>query len=74
MVNRASKQLASRQLDWTLSTANLFEHFAAEPWAILLDSANAPHLDAKFDIICVNPIATLITHGELTDIHVQLPK
>lgn len=74
MVNRASKQLASRQLDWTLNTADLFEHFAAEPWAILLDSANATHLDAKFDIICVNPIAILITHGELTNIQVQLPE
>jgi len=74
MANRAALPLAVRQLDWTLSTADLFEYFAAEPWAILLDSANAPHLDAKFDIICAGPIATLITQGELTDIRVHQPE
>ena len=68
MAIRASKQLASRQLDWTLSTAALFEHFANDSWAILLDSANAPHQDARFDIICANPIATLVTQGERSDI------
>lgn len=74
MVNRASTQLASRQLDWTVDTTAVFAHFATEPWAILLDSANAPHQDAKFDIICASPIATLITHSELTDIQLQLPQ
>lgn len=73
MANRAALPLAVRQLDWTFSTAAIFEHFAAEPWAILLDSANAPHQDAKFDMICAGPIATLITHGELTDIQVHFP-
>lgn len=68
MAIRASKQLASRQLDWTLSSAALFEHFANDTWAILLDSANAPHQDARFDIICANPIATLVTQGERSDI------
>lgn len=68
MAIRASKQLASRQLDWTLSTAALFEHFANDTWVILLDSANAPHQDARFDIICANPIATLVTQGERSDI------
>lgn len=73
MAIRASKQLASRQLDWTLSTAAVFQHFAADNWAILLDSANAPHQDARFDIICANPIATLVTQGEQTDIQRVLP-
>ncbi|SUI67699.1 aminodeoxychorismate synthase component I [Shewanella morhuae] len=68
MAFRASTQLASRQLDWTLSTAALFEHFAGDTWAILLDSANAPHQDARFDIICASPIATLVTQGERSDI------
>lgn len=74
MAIRASKQLASRQLDWTLSTAAVFQHFAADNWAILLDSANAPHQDAKFDIICANPIATLVTQGALSDIQRVLPE
>lgn len=74
MAIRASKQLASRQLDWTLSTAAVFQHFATDNWAILLDSANAPHQDAKFDIICANPIATLVTQGALSDIQRVLPE
>ncbi|ABK48532.1 MULTISPECIES: aminodeoxychorismate synthase component I [Shewanella] len=74
MANRAALPLAVRQLDWTFSTAAIFEYFAAEPWAILLDSANAPHQDAKFDMICAGPIATLITQGELTDIQVHQPE
>ncbi|MGL4711520.1 MAG: aminodeoxychorismate synthase component I [Shewanella sp.] len=68
MANRASTQLASRQLEWTFSTAALFEHFAHDTWAILLDSANARHQDARFDIICAKPIATLVTKGERSDI------
>ncbi|MCL1121781.1 aminodeoxychorismate synthase component I [Shewanella seohaensis] len=74
MANRAALPLAVRQLDWTFSTAAIFEHFAAEPWSILLDSANAPHQDAKFDMICAGPIATLITQGERTDIQVHQPE
>ena len=73
MAIRASKQLASRQLDWTLSTAAVFQHFSADNWAILLDSANAPHQDARFDIICANPIATLVTKGDRSDIQRVLP-
>ncbi|MGL4447890.1 aminodeoxychorismate synthase component I [Shewanella sp.] len=68
MAIRASTQLASRQLDWTFSTTELFTYFANEPWSILLDSANAPHQDAKFDIICASPIATLVTQGTKSEI------
>lgn len=74
MAIRASTQLASRQLDWTFSTTALFEHFAADTWAILLDSANAAHQDAKFDIICANPIATLVTQDKHTQLHTCSPK
>lgn len=74
MANRAALPLAVRQLDWTFSTAAIFEHFAAESWAILLDSADAPHQDAKFDMICAGPIATLITQGQLTNIQVHQPE
>lgn len=68
MAIRASIQLASRQLDWTLSTTEVFEYFAKDEWAILLDSASASHQDAKFDIICAAPIATLVTKGERSEI------
>ncbi|MCK7628697.1 aminodeoxychorismate synthase component I [Shewanella sp. JNE10-2] len=68
MAIRASIPLASRQLDWTLSTTEVFEYFAKDEWAILLDSASASHQDAKFDIICAAPIATLVTKGERSEI------
>ncbi|MGL5358493.1 MAG: aminodeoxychorismate synthase component I, partial [Shewanella sp.] len=49
-------------------TPALFAYFAKEQWAMLLDSANAPHQDAKFDIICADPIATLVTQGPKTEV------
>ncbi|WP_261921736.1 aminodeoxychorismate synthase component I [Shewanella sp. NFH-SH190041] len=61
MNSKASYTPASCRLAWPLSTEAVFHCFAATPWSILLDSANADHPDARFDIICAEPIATL-TH------------
>ncbi|MGS0680708.1 aminodeoxychorismate synthase component I [Shewanella sp. 125m-7] len=57
-----------KRLDWNLSTTQVFEHFSDTPWAILLDSANADHLDAKCDVICAEPVATIVTQGQSTTI------
>ncbi|MBT1445531.1 aminodeoxychorismate synthase component I [Shewanella sp. JM162201] len=51
--------LATRQLDWSLTTETLFAAFAGKPWSLLLDSAAAPHVDAARDLIFASPIATL---------------
>ena len=59
---------AIRLLDWQLSTLELFSHFSDEPWAMLLDSADAKHSDARYDIIVAEPIATLVTTGDTTQI------
>lgn len=59
MTSMAALHLVSRQLDISLTAHELFSFFSHLPWAILLDSANANHEDAKYDIICINPIATL---------------
>ncbi|GIU11054.1 MULTISPECIES: aminodeoxychorismate synthase component I [unclassified Shewanella] len=56
----------SKRLDWNLSTTQVFEHFSDLPWSILLDSADADHVDAKFDVICAEPIATLVTQSQST--------
>ncbi len=61
MVTRKSKCLSVRQIDITLTTEQVFSYFADKPWAILLDSANADHPDANFDIISFEPIANLVT-------------
>jgi para-aminobenzoate synthetase component I len=68
---RSSPQLAIRQLDWTVSTTEVFGHFAHQSWAMLLDSADAPHEDAGYDIICAHPIATLVTRGDSSVFHLR---
>ena len=62
--------LAVKTLDWTDTTEALFAHFAASPWAMLLDSANANHPDARFDIIVANPIASLKVYEHHCDLAV----
>lgn len=42
---------------------NIFAQFCDQPWAMLLDSANSHHHNARFDIIVASPIATLVAHG-----------
>ncbi|MGS0824310.1 aminodeoxychorismate synthase component I [Shewanella sp. 0m-8] len=64
----AQNAVFSKRLDWNLSTTELFEYFSDLPWAILLDSANANHIDAKFDVICAEPVATIVNHGQSTTI------
>ncbi|RUO40506.1 aminodeoxychorismate synthase component I [Aliidiomarina taiwanensis] len=41
------------------NTQALFAPFADEPWAILLDSANAHHPDSRYDIIVRKPERTI---------------
>lgn len=36
-----------------------FSHFAAQPWAMLLDSAAPGHVNSRYDIIVAEPLATL---------------
>lgn len=42
---------------------NIFTQFCDQPWAMLLDSANSHHHNARFDIIVASPIATLLAYG-----------
>lgn len=59
MNNMTPKSVFSMRLDWNLTTETVFSFFSDCPWAILLDSANANHIDAKYDVICAAPITTL---------------
>ncbi|MFZ4832865.1 aminodeoxychorismate synthase component 1 [Rouxiella sp. Mn2063] len=52
----------------------LLERFAplsATPWAMLLHSGAAQHAHSRFDILVADPIRTLTTHGEETEIWAQ---
>ncbi|KXI27625.1 aminodeoxychorismate synthase component I [Paraglaciecola hydrolytica] len=51
--------------------SELFQHFAHQPWAMLLDSANSQHIDARFDIMVAAPIATITTHQQLSTVWQQ---
>lgn len=68
MVYSSTQGVAVKTLDWKLSTTEVFSHFSDRPWAMLLDSANADHIDARYDILVLDPIATLVTQGDITRI------
>ncbi|MCE9678754.1 aminodeoxychorismate synthase component I [Shewanella sp. AS1] len=72
MIYSSTQGIAVKTLDWNHTTTELFSHFAHLPWAMLLDSADAEHIDAKYDIIVAMPVATLVTQGEQTTLcHVK---
>jgi len=46
----------------------IFSPISNQPWAMWLDSGNSDHVDSRFDILVWQPIATLTTQGNYTDI------
>lgn len=50
------------------SMANIFYHFANQPWAIFLDSADSQRQDGRYDIIVADPLATISTIGNTSSI------
>jgi para-aminobenzoate synthetase component 1 len=54
-------KISPLSIDPAIDITALFQHFAAQPWAMLLDSAGNQHLDARFDIMVAQPIATITT-------------
>ncbi len=68
MVYSSTPDAAVTNLDWNISTTELFSHFCQQPWAMLLDSADTNHIDARYNIIVAEPIATLVTQNEITEI------
>ncbi|QBF81540.1 aminodeoxychorismate synthase component I [Shewanella maritima] len=63
MSARSNHTLAIRELDWQLDTKTVFGLFAAKPWSMLLDSGFSDHIDARYDIIAIDPIATLTANS-----------
>ncbi|MGZ8137519.1 MAG: aminodeoxychorismate synthase component I [Methylococcaceae bacterium] len=55
-------------LPYFADSAALFSPIADNPWAVFLDSGY-PHCNqGRYDIIAAEPICTLVTHGEITEI------
>lgn len=54
-------------LPWRADAAELwFAPLSHQPWAMLLHSGHADHPYSRFDILVADPVATLITDGDLT--------
>jgi para-aminobenzoate synthetase component 1 len=56
------------KLAQSCSITAIFQHYEEQNWAMLLDSSDSGHPDARFDIIVANPIATVTTTGKNTHI------
>jgi para-aminobenzoate synthetase component 1 len=48
--------------------AQLFTHIEQLPWAMLLRSASADHIDSRYDILVAQPLVTLTTYGQATEV------
>ncbi|GAC14268.1 aminodeoxychorismate synthase component I [Aliiglaciecola lipolytica] len=61
MQHRACKspRIQTLAIPSTTDITELFAHFCQTKWAILLDSANSQHTNARFDIFVANPLATI---------------
>ena len=56
-------------LSWRPDAAeSWFAPLSHQPWAMLLHSGYADHPYSRFDILVADPVATLVTEGELTRI------
>ncbi|MGZ5015485.1 MAG: aminodeoxychorismate synthase component I [Methylobacter sp.] len=55
-------------LPYFSDSAELFSVCADKPWAVFLDSGFPHSNQGRYDIIAAEPVCTLITHGEITEI------
>jgi para-aminobenzoate synthetase component I len=63
-----NKQLIT-SLPYFPDSAALFSAIANQPWAVFLDSGY-PHSDqGRYDILASEPVTTLVTHGDITQIN-----
>lgn len=63
-----SKQLIS-PLPYFPDSATIFSAIANQPWAVFLDSGYPHSEQGRYDIIAAEPVTTLVTHGEITQIN-----
>ena len=56
-------------LPWRQDAAEqYFAPISHLPWAMLLHSGHADHPHSRFDIVVADPLCTVKTHGETTQI------
>jgi len=52
-----------------ITSETLFSGFSHLPWAMWLDSCDSEHVDSRFDILVWQPVATLTTQGQNSQIN-----
>jgi len=62
--------ISAKELPLKIGTTaeSIFKHFAQQPWAMWLDSCNSAHVDSRFDILVWQPLATITTQGQNSEI------
>lgn len=55
-------------LPYFTDSAELFSVYANKAWAVFLDSGFPSSNQGRYDIIAADPVCTLVTHGEITEI------
>jgi len=56
------------ELPYCEDSAALFAPWSESPWAVFLDSGFPHSRQGRYDIIAADPVATLVTRGDLTEI------
>jgi para-aminobenzoate synthetase component 1 len=68
VTTNASLKITQLNLDASKDIATLFSALVAKPWSMLLDSSNSQHTDGRFDIIVAEPIVSITTKSQETEI------
>jgi len=55
-------------LPYFANSAELFSGIAQQPWSVFLDSGSPYSHQGRYDIIATDPVCTLVTHGDSTEI------
>lgn len=72
MNNSINTAISSKTLPYQTDLAQQwFDAIQHQPWAMLLRSASPTHVDSRFDILVAQPVATLETRGELTQVKID---
>ncbi len=56
------------QLPYFADSSVLFSSIAGQPWSVFLDSGYPYSNQGRYDIIAADPVCTLVTHGDITEI------
>ncbi|MFA5922130.1 MAG: aminodeoxychorismate synthase component I [Methylococcaceae bacterium] len=55
-------------LPYFADSSVLFSSIAGQPWSVFLDSGYPSANQGRYDIIAADPVCTLVTHGDITEI------